>query len=802
MDMRIKKGIIKAENILVVISLLLLIVSCNNVRLSNMGKDKVSVDSPWFNGEIVNVDLGLDSQRTIVDLFPKLAGADEKYIVVFSDGEYKVDDWEKVKSNADFAIKKVSVIDRSTKKLVKIIDLYNIIKGTDWPESVIYTEGILIVKCDSWESETDTYFDRDFYINLETEKIVNTFDYEADLELQYTGSYSIGNYRIETLNHYGRERSYCQLRVYLPGGEVTEIDVKDSKKDIYEIPVILTLNDSKVLVPAAMDRDYKYYELDLSKLNLTEVNANKYEWLDVDQLFHSRNGHDSKVFFTSPQGVSMIDMNKKTVQEVLDYSWCGVNSAYLWNLEIADCSEDNYLLCGQYNSSDMFTSRFVNSYTIVELTKADKNPHAGKTIIELYTPDGKVDETISDVIIKYNNSNSNYFIQISNRYNRKEYLNFSSVSSHDDYETAILDANAKLSNDLAMDLMNGDGPDILMNTSSLGQLNNDNYLIDLSPYITSLDSEYYFTNIINGARISQKLYQLPICFTIEGIQTDPHYAGKTGIGFTTDEYTEFLYETLNGEDVIEYGQSLYFAELFNCMRNSFIVDNKVDFSQQDFAELARFVKDNVKQRSDSWDSSNDESTETENFTTEGNRTAYYCICPGISGYLVKRAQINNGTTILGLPSTDGRGPMFGTNVSVAVSEHAVNIDACISFISLLLSDEIQEKLVMNDNLVINRTAFRKGCTAAIDYFNSAEGSQNLYDYAAGTYVACRTKFTTEDVDNLENIVLSCSKTNTVDSAINLILIEEMPAYFLGQKELSEVVVIVQDRVQKVLDERA
>ena len=40
-----------------------------------------------------------------------------------------------------------------------------------------------------------------------------------------------------------------------------------------------------------------------------------------------------------------------------------------------------------------------------------------------------------------------------------------------------------------------------------------------------------------------------------------------------------------------------------------------------------------------------------------------------------------------------------------------------------------------------------------------------------------------------------------DSAINLILAEEMPAYFLEQKDLASVVKIMQDRMQKVLDER-
>lgn len=43
--------------------------------------------------------------------------------------------------------------------------------------------------------------------------------------------------------------------------------------------------------------------------------------------------------------------------------------------------------------------------------------------------------------------------------------------------------------------------------------------------------------------------------------------------------------------------------------------------------------------------------------------------------------------------------------------------------------------------------------------------------------------------------------NTQDASINVVLVEEMPAYFSGQKELDEVVKIAQDRVQKVLDER-
>ena len=181
--------------------------------------------------------------------------------------------------------------------------------------------------------------------------------------------------------------------------------------------------------------------------------------------------------------------------------------------------------------------------------------------------------------------------------------------------------------------------------------------------------------------------------------------------------------------------------------------------------------------------------------------AYYCNCPGISGYLVKRARVKNGTAILGLPSSDGRGPMFGTKLSVAVSATALNKEACVDFVRMMLTDEIQTEFVLSDHFVLNRSALRQGLNGAIKYYNSEEGQDDIYEYSLGTYVSISTKFTDEDCANLENIILSCSKADSVDAAINMILIEEMPAYFAGQKKLEQVIPVMQDRIQKVLDER-
>ncbi len=774
--------------------------SAKNDSLSNV--EVISDDSPWYNSEIVNVDIEVDSTRMVESLSYHLAGTDDQYICIFADGWYKVSNWNEIKSNSDYMFKNIILVDRNTKQVSKTIDLFSISGLLGYPESVMYTDGKIVVRASIWDEDTNDYYGKYFYIDPETEAIVNTQDYEYEMNQQAVNSFTVGEYRIETSYNPLVTPMTCSLKVLAPDGSITDIAISAPTTNYYEVPVILAINDTTVLVPVAITKGYAYFELDLTTCELTECDENDYEWLDLEQLLHAYSDTNGAVFFTTETGISKINLQSEESEEVFDYSWCGVNSLYFSDVEIVECSDDSIVLCGQYYSTNMFTSQFVKQCAIVVLTKADVNPHAGKQIMELYIADGQVDPTISDAIIQFNDTNTEYFIELSDRYDTYDYMDFSEINSQDDYDSEYINANASISEELAIDIMNGEGPDIIMNASELGQLNNDNCLVDLAPYIADIDQDIYFTNIIDGAKTGDKLYQLPICFTIEGIQTDPANAGATGVGFTTDEYELFLDGTLNGTDVIASGQAVYFTKLFNNMNDVFISEDKISISGPEFAELADFVKENVYENSESWDSmiSDDVSLE-EYYMGPNGKTAYYCCCPGISGYLVKRAQITNGTAILGIPSIDGRGPMFGTSISVAVSSNAVNTDACIEFVKILLSDDIQTELAFSDKFVLNREVFRSACSEAIDYFNTEEGSQNIFDYSQGTYVTITTAFTVNDIDNLENVVLSCSKINSNDAAIDAILIEEMPAYFLGQKDLEDVVRIIQDRAQTVLWER-
>ena len=108
------------------------------------------------------------------------------------------------------------------------------------------------------------------------------------------------------------------------------------------------------------------------------------------------------------------------------------------------------------------------------------------------------------------------------------------------------------------------------------------------------------------------------------------------------------------------------------------------------------------------------------------------------------------------------------------------------------------------NFTLSRDAYKKSEGVILDFCNGPRGKDVLTAESYGAPDGAdrnRITFTEEDLSDLEKIILSCSHFDSADASINIILTEEMPPYFLGQKDLDEVIKIAQDRVQKVLDER-
>ncbi|MCR5329120.1 MAG: hypothetical protein K6E12_09775 [Saccharofermentans sp.] len=784
---------------------------------SHSGK-KITEDMPWFNGEVLSVDdVGLDKSKELDYSYQRLVGTDDNYIVVMTTGYYKMpevsdSEWDTFDFSA-YSINTLAVIDKATNKTVKTIDLNDSLESEDYPEAFTYENGTVTARLSTYDPITYEMMYKEMDIDVSTGEVSDVRECESS-QGNIENTFQVGDYKIDTEYLWEDINTYYNLYVTDPSGDSNKVVLKKDGEDYNDIPIIFSLGGSKALVPMSVDGEYIFFELDMESLEVTEAEEHEYDWIDLDNCYSSFNGADGNVYFTTPLGVSKFDFENKTTELFFNYSWCSVNRSVLAYLEIAEVTEDSIILCGSnYKWSGYGGTEDGTDFCIAEFTRADSNPHAGKTILELYSPYGYTEDKIGDAILKFNESSSDYFIEVDDRYTSLDDSDYSDAETDDDYQQVALESDANMSNQLAMDIMNGEGPDILMNASYYGQLNNSNYLTDLTPYIGTLDSDKYFTNIVEAAKTDGALFNLPVCFQIEGIQTFAEYAGKSGVGFTTEEYEEFLKDTLNGSDLINAGQAYYFAKLFNASGDDFIKNGKADFSGPEFAALAEFVKDNVNENCKSWDELYGDPVDDYTYSGPGvgamvfkgdmayddPRPARYQNCYGMSNYLSTMAELQGADAILGLPSSDGRGPMLTPYISVAVSAQALDVDACAEFVKLLLSDEVQLDFAMKDNFVLNREAFREAGMACVDYFNG-EGYENYFGYDDSA-MQNRITFSEQNIDDLEEIVMSCTSMNSTDAAINLILIEEMPAYFSGQKSLDDVIKIAEDRVQKVLDER-
>lgn len=785
------KKYMQLQSLILVFAVTLSCTSCGkDPKVKKEGR-KITEDTPWFNANIIEVDTGVDKDRNIGSSMSSFAGFDEDLYVIYTGGHYALsleeeEDVPDLKTYTDnYGFTFVSVIDRKTCQTINVIDPTEDFTVSDvMLESINYINGVITVKTNLKERDYDPYTG-----NLLATRSLNSDSIEDNSN---TTIFNIGDYKFEvTVYQLGNMRRNSTLKCVFPDGK-TESYKFDKQKDYSDVTAVLSLNDTTALVIVNTDGRTDYYELDLVSGELIQADSKEYDWIDEEKIYNSFSGNDGMLYIETEDGISLLNANTKTMEKIFDYNWCDLNQGLLLFKSLIECSADYIVIGCEYKITSIYDQLKADTYKIIELTRADKNPNAGKTVLELYDLMG-VDAYTGEAVSEFNRSSDEYFIEITTRYNKRDFIDDSGIGSGNDdiYEIAKISGGEKLSNKLAIDIMNGEGPDILVNTGNYGQLNNPGCLADLSPYVD--DSDNYFTNIIEGSKTDGILYQMPVSFKVEGIFTKTKYAGKSGMGFTLDEYIDLVDEATSGYDPITFGQAVYFTKLFNFMSDMFISSGKVDLSGPEFKELADYVKDNVMEDGTNivnWE-------ESVALTGMSPKARYMTYCTGIVGFCMEEDPIT-AYGIFGLPSLDGRGPLIEPICSVAISAQAKSIDACGEFVKILLSEDIQTAIAKNDCFVINRDAFKRAGESAIEYYNSGG---NISKNGWGVSFGIHGELTQEDVDVAENMLLTCSGMNIEDSSISIILLEEMPAYFTGQKDLDSVIAIASDRIQKVLDER-
>ncbi|MBQ1895042.1 MAG: extracellular solute-binding protein [Clostridiales bacterium] len=755
-------------------------------------------DSDWYNMTQVDVSQGYDPNR--------YEFLDYSFVGMY-DGGYVVNTtgWLKAPDTATSDQAQVSNIDyfSSEGELITSVNLSDKIDALDYYFNASTISGDkVIVNYTAYSETSSDYYQMTVDLNTgdcsEPEKIANP-DNTGD-ESSFENRFELGTVSVETYwQNYNDQYYSYSLEVYDEDGTSTTIDLHElfPNESIFDISNALYVDEDTVLlmgnIGGSGEDSSIYLVLDVNSKDVTIGDPAEYSWLNEYPLWNTTTIAGKGTYFipNEANGICRIDFENKTIETVIDFNCCNVNRFDLMNLNIVDVTDEGVILAG--NKMDK------EGFAIFKFMKADSNPNAGKTVLKAASLTG-LSYSICEAIYRFNDTSDSYFIAIDDRYNTFE--NTSSISGgySEDYNEANLQSQAEIGDQMAVDIMAGDGPDILFNGASLTQLNNTDYLVDLTDLVSD-DSEY-FTNITDALKFDDKVFQVPVTFELTGIITSAQYVEDGQVGFTFDQYVDFVDRVCNGADPIGYSQIEYFSLCYAAMSPLFYDGSSVNFKTDDFTALAEYIKNHVKNKPDTAEM--DPELAIDYMGGSENSNARFGAIYSLSSFLWETDNDFENTRILGIPSSDGRGPAFDISLSVAVSSQSKHTDACIDFVKMMLSEDFQEFAgSSNYSNPISRTAFRSIAENDLESYNE-EVEWNLSYFSAREledYGLPSKPVNSDVIDYYESILNSSVSPTVTDASIALIMREEIQAYFVGQRDLSTVADTMTNRVTTYINER-
>jgi len=557
---------------------------------------------------------------------------------------------------------------------------------------------------------------------------------------------------------------------------------------------ILCAGNNKVIVWGSTSSNYyfgqiRYCLVDLETGKISALDEMEYINIPLRNLTYC-NGN---LVTVTDGGVYNIDLEGGTCKMALSFN-CSVCNRYLASKSELKYADDNTFLFS-YSLGYAGANRI--PFAICTFTKSSEYPAAGRNILTVASTED-LDYSISEAIMRFNSESDTSFMLFDNRYKTNSEIDYTNTDNTDQAALKNLNSYAAVSDRLTMDILAGEGPDILITNGANEQLSKKDYFIDLSDYLkneSGVSEADYFTNAIEASKFNGSLYQLPIGFYVDCILAPSDAFGSKN-GLTFEEYIQMVKTVCNGTDPL-YDHQLAFSrtevatKLFANTSEKYIKDGKIDVNNNDFKAILDYCKElpakgyyEGKDVDQEWE---DLMTAKENMRVQP--TVVY------SFYEYEAfAEKFKGAVICGYPSVDGRPATIGSDMAVSISSHTSDESSCKKFLSILLSEDIQKTLFMN--IPIN-----KKCARDIALLEIEEHNESVDANEGNKFAKAGKKLDTALADKYIEQLSTATTSSFVYHSISLIIYEEIPAYFEGQKSFEDVAKVINDRAQTVLNER-
>lgn len=756
-------------------------------------------ENSWYN--FTEIQLDTDLSREKYDYVTcETVGAFDDILVVHKSGSLLTPaDADIDMDYSEFVVQDIEFFDMNG-ALIKSISLQDYLRENDlaqtsYIERVTKQDDMISVTVSSYDVQTDTITKYQLTIDpatyelsaLEPREATELSSYLNGLEVSEEDQTVIGTTTFKKFWNYN-DISYIVFMID-ENNNVTEFDFSELFPDmeIFDIRNFLDIGNDRALVIAST-RDYTvYYLIDINNKTITDVTADM-GWFNLEiNGFQNVDGIGTVI--KDNNGIYAVDYDSQTVRPVFLYENSYVNLSHIMGATPIYITDDKCIFSSEITPADGDNNTQRQAMIIV-FEKSDTNPNVGKTMLRLASID-YLSVPICDAICEFNQTNDQYYIRVDNSYRFSTAEN-QVAASDTDPELVYDTTSADLGSRLAIDLMSGDGPDIIISGSSMPMLNNDTYLVNLNDFVTeNFTADAYFTNVFDAAKTGDAIYQLPLAFEIYGIMTSEEDLAPGQVGFTFEQFRDYVAGPCNGVNPVGSTQMDVFLNTLSCMQDQVIIDGHVSYNNPAFTELAQYTAESVTD---------------ELVAVEGD--GYDGMGADASTIFIRRANdyygnVSSGKALVGLPSPDGRGPVFCGSASVGISATSQAVDGCKEFIKILMSESIQEKFGVYEGLSVNRTAFHNNGIAYMNSHNTdLEVLRRYYtDSELISFGWGSQPMQESDVDAFTEVINNMSGWQSNDGAINAIIREEMPAYFAGQKTLDQVIPVLEDRAQTVLSER-
>ena len=747
--------------------------------------DKVTEDMPWFDAISFDVKDDFDPDSSFYAEY-QLLGVKDGKIFVKAYGERKHDDHMLLEDREEFwlltydfqgnLLDKSLMLDLLADQFPLASDMKRYVRVMD------YDGQYICVAFDDDDEDYNAVSHQIKYDPIDGTIIETESDGEEFLSVSNSKYSIIDGYSVKTSQILGAMGSAIAITITDPDGQVTKIDMSKEfpSMNLVNCEFIFKRNEGEAFLGMGNGGlKHKYFSIDLSSKKITEIREPQ-EFIEAYFFFDGRYIEGIGNIVPNSKGIDVIDLKNETVENFFDINNCNMNRYSSSFIEVNDVSED----CIIFSSRTSFDIRTMldGHLNVYILKKCETNPHVGKDIIRIASY-GDLSFAMCEGICKYNNTSGTHLIMIDERYDKRR-QNVENIGTPESSTDMFYDQ-------LIADIQNGTGPDMIFNLSNVEQLYNSNYLVDISD-VTGPD---LIEGVIEAVKTPDgKLYHMPLSFTPAGIITLKDKVPDGTVGLTFEEYKNFVADVCNGEDPLAATNIVF---LTRCIE---FYGRDLDLDSEDFASLAGFARDDFT-------TTVQLDPELEIYLVgspdEEYADAFYMENMSFD-FLLNQSNGNlENKTLIGFPSAERMGPRFAIDESIAITAGSNNIDACKDVVRLLLGEDIQSLYSSLDGNPVSRKGLENNIADAVWFYNDQTDRYLTY-------------FTPEEVENngrtIEHIdadeitkaylemIDRCSGLYSIDLVAERIICEEMEAYFAGQKELDEVVVIIKDRINTYRNE--